>query len=291
MYRILFSICMFMIYIHCISSAPPALLSALLAGPTLNERQEQTGSTTYDQKQSGKYNIHLNIKDVAIIALDGGNSDSDIGDFGEDYYVDYDLSDFTVKPIFGLIDITSEKPSSTPAPAPTPAPALIHSEPDSELTLLFLNNTLHKFSSNVTVEEPIIKVPFSNKTQSVVILNESSTSSAGIVVTTPTSENTQSKLKPNEIPVQVVIEPVQSNSQTLRHQSDWRLRNRFRSTPSNIRRITPPRNENIGSSQIGSDNSKDKIHNSIIHKNQHRNCVVDQHGKCHSSRRFSSPIM
>lgn len=32
---------------------------------------------TYDQRQSGKYNIHLSIKDVSIISLDG-DSDLDV---------------------------------------------------------------------------------------------------------------------------------------------------------------------------------------------------------------------
>jgi hypothetical protein len=35
--------------------------------------------TTYDQRQTGKYNIHLNIKDVQIISLEGDNFDGGLG--------------------------------------------------------------------------------------------------------------------------------------------------------------------------------------------------------------------
>lgn len=32
--------------------------------------QRSNATTTYDQRQSGKYNIHVNIKDVSIIAVE-----------------------------------------------------------------------------------------------------------------------------------------------------------------------------------------------------------------------------
>lgn len=291
---------MFMIYVNCILCASPVLLSALLAAPTLNERKEETGSTTYDQKQSGKYNIHLNIKDVAIIALGSGNTDSGgDGDFGEDYYVDYDLSDFTVKPAFGLIDsATSENPSSTTAP-----PALIHFEPDTDLNFLYQNNnTINKS----TTEEPIIKDPIVNKTQSVVILKEEpspsislidldDSSPSGVVVTTPgtielqamTNKNhvndTKQSYKPNEIPVHIVIEPTRSKMQSGHRQglnNEWRLKNRIRSTPSNIRKITPPRFENVDQSQLTGLETNRRYNT--------RNCAV---GRCQSSPRFKSPAM
>lgn len=116
---------------------PSSLLSALLPPPSSSsslqrQRPESTGSTTYDQKQSGKYNIHLNIKDVSIIALDAGSLDSGVGDFGEDYYEDYDLSDFTVKPIFGIIDIATPKPipATNATSTTTKVPSLLHDETD-----------------------------------------------------------------------------------------------------------------------------------------------------------------
>lgn len=72
-------------------------------------------STTYDQKQSGKYNIHLNIKDVAIIAVGSDDITAGIGDSGsfyEDYY-DYDLEDFTISPISAALGATTKKPVPT----------------------------------------------------------------------------------------------------------------------------------------------------------------------------------
>lgn len=289
-----------MIYVNFILCASPALLSALLAAST-NERKEETGSTTYDQKQSGKYNIHLNIKDVAIIALDSGNTESGgDGDFGEDYYVDYDLSDFTVKPVFGLVDsATSEKPSLTIAP-----PALIHSEPDSDLNFLYQNNATNKS----TTEEPIIKDPIVNKTQSVVILNAEPSQSislidlddsspSGVVLSTPgtnelqamTDKNhTNQSYKPNEIPVHIVIEPTRSTIQFGDRQgtnSEWRLINRIRSTPSNIRKITPPRFEKVDQSQLLG------LETNRRHNMRTRNCANDRFGRCQSSPRFKSPAM
>lgn len=36
-------------------------------------------STTYDQRQTGKYNIHVNIKDVSIIALESEDLAGTVG--------------------------------------------------------------------------------------------------------------------------------------------------------------------------------------------------------------------
>lgn len=38
-----------------------------------------TSNTTYDQRQQGKYNIHLNIKDVAIITFDSDTISGELG--------------------------------------------------------------------------------------------------------------------------------------------------------------------------------------------------------------------
>lgn len=35
--------------------------------------------TTYDQRQTGKYNIHVNIKDVKIISVDGEKFEGEFG--------------------------------------------------------------------------------------------------------------------------------------------------------------------------------------------------------------------
>jgi len=75
-------------------------------------RGHAAGTTTYDQKQTGKYNIHLNIKDVAIIAVGSESLSGGIGDAGsfyEDYY-DYDVNDFTINPISAALGVTTKKP-------------------------------------------------------------------------------------------------------------------------------------------------------------------------------------
>lgn len=166
--------------IHCVAGAPSEPVSSLV-----REQRETTGLTTYDQKQTGRYNIHLNIKDVAIIALEADHLDAAVGEFGEDYYDDYDLNDFTVKPIYGIIGIDTT----------TAAPPILHSEPEknelnataaSESSDEIVNTTEVVFitSSSKPIGDSALGT---NKTQNVVILNQSPTSlGSGIVVTTPT---------------------------------------------------------------------------------------------------------
>lgn len=87
------------------------------------------GSTTYDQRQTGKYNVHVNIKDVQFFSL--SDSLASIGDYGDygDYADleggfgepdDYDSSHLTVNPIFAFLGSkpTTSKPITTTA-APT----------------------------------------------------------------------------------------------------------------------------------------------------------------------------
>lgn len=321
MYGFTYLIYAFVLCMSCVLCAPPALLSALLspssaAAPSSASAparaKQETGLTTYDQKQTGKYNIHLNIKDVAIIALDADHLDSDVGDFGEDYYEDYDLADFTVKPIFGIIDITSDKPSST-----TVAPSLI---PDEMGTLA---NETEIAANSSSIEEPLIKDPV-NKTQSVVIIGPTpaspavsilngSDSSSGIVVTTPAPTPAKPSLadlanvqsahkpsifpflfptKPNEIPVQILLEPL-THKQASRHRpsANWHVRNRFHTTPSHNRRITPPHDIDDSSHSA----SHPAIGNSVYRKTslKRQNCALSQNGQCQNSnrRQFGSPTL
>lgn len=48
-----------------------SLFVVVLSAPASN--------TTYDQRQQGKYNIHLNIKDVAIITFDSDTISGELG--------------------------------------------------------------------------------------------------------------------------------------------------------------------------------------------------------------------
>lgn len=328
MYQLTYSICTFMLCISCSQSAPQALLSALLSpsaavsapsSPASSRDKHETGLTTYDQKQSGKYNIHLNIKDVAIIALDAGGVDGGVGDFGEDYYEDYDLSDFTVKPIFGLIE--TDKPSSTTAPPP-----LIHFEPDEWLATNATSANETENAPSSPIEEPIIKDPVVNdsfnKTQSVVILDENVDASSptnGIVVTTstPAPEDLPPKLtladlaniqsaqkpsvlpalfptKPNEIPVQIILDsfPLQKQSSRQRPSGNWRLKNRIRAPANHNRRITPPPEESAHYLASASSAGNNKYRKGSLNHAHRRNCVLNANGQCQNSqRRFSSPTL
>lgn len=91
------------------------------------------GLTTYDQRQTGKYNVHVNIKDVQFFSLSdsiagiGGDYGDygDEGDYGEvlagfgDTDTDYDASHLTVNPIFAFLGSkpTTAKPTTTTAVA------------------------------------------------------------------------------------------------------------------------------------------------------------------------------
>lgn len=73
------------------------------------------GITAYDQRQTGKFNIHLNIKDVQLISLKGDRFGAGVGDETVYDYGDYDYNpgDFTVNPLIALLGInnsTTDKP-------------------------------------------------------------------------------------------------------------------------------------------------------------------------------------
>lgn len=53
------------------------MIAICLCAPS--EVSRKHSNTTYDQRQVGKYNIHFNIKDVAIIALSSDDIIDHIG--------------------------------------------------------------------------------------------------------------------------------------------------------------------------------------------------------------------
>lgn len=240
--------------------------------PFQRSQTEKTGLTVYDQKQSGSYNIHLNIKDVAIIAVSNDHAGSDIDSFGPDYYDDYDISDFTVKPLHGLFGIDSSTSTSTSSPP------ILHSEPDGEsenfnLTESNIGDETTTSWTDVVLITSSTSKPFnstliiSNKTQNVIILSQDRLDSTipGIVVTTPTPSSESLPVKidpsvttevekitqaanhtasfdkniysnfPDQIPVQVVLDAPNSRRQSSLAQNKFKVR----ATPAR-RRITPP---------------------------------------------------
>lgn len=89
---------------------------------TSDAKKSSDSRTIYDQRQTGKYNVHVNIKDVQFFSL--SDSISSLGDYGSYDYGeygqvdgdgDYDISHLTVNPIFAFLGTHSKptKPSTT----------------------------------------------------------------------------------------------------------------------------------------------------------------------------------
>ncbi|XP_065093280.1 uncharacterized protein LOC135713972 isoform X2 [Ochlerotatus camptorhynchus] len=189
--------------------------------------------TTYDQRQTGKYNIHVNIKDVKIISVDGEKFD---GEFGDDTIYDYgdydyDPAHLTVSPlpIFGgpttskppksttktPVSITSTKRTTTtteapmeePPKKPASVPIRIEADPTKD------DNTTHIMSAPGTTTPP--------------------PSNIYIFKPTPNYHPSPVHYDYQEIPVEVIIEPVlkpkyrNSNSRIMANR-----RNRYRKNPA-----------------------------------------------------------
>ncbi|XP_064536690.1 uncharacterized transmembrane protein DDB_G0282483 [Drosophila montana] len=90
------------------------------AAATMPEDSE-AARALYDQRQTGKYNIHVSIKDVAIIEVDQSELDDEsyIAE-DEDYY--YDDSALTIKPIKFTTDASTATTTTTTAATTTPTP-------------------------------------------------------------------------------------------------------------------------------------------------------------------------
>ncbi|XP_070496755.1 uncharacterized protein [Chironomus tepperi] len=96
--------------------------SDVIAKENESDAKKSDSRTIYDQRQTGKYNVHVNIKDVQFFSL--SDSISSLGDYGSYDYEeygqidgdgDYDNSHLTVNPIFAFLGTVSKptKPSTT----------------------------------------------------------------------------------------------------------------------------------------------------------------------------------
>lgn len=92
--------------------------------PILNNKDILTGMakerapdtlTSYDQRQTGKYNVHFNIKDVQLFSVRGDEFNTGVGDGMEYDYGDYDYdpSHFTINPIMAMLGSESTTATST----------------------------------------------------------------------------------------------------------------------------------------------------------------------------------
>lgn len=103
-----------------------ASCAAITIEEAVNVEKLPAGSTTYDQRQTGKYNVHVNIKDVQFFSLSdalgnvGGDYGEEYGDYGAlegigEGDADYDTAALTVNPVFAFLGSrpTTAKPTTT----------------------------------------------------------------------------------------------------------------------------------------------------------------------------------
>ncbi|XP_055547783.1 uncharacterized protein LOC129731644 isoform X2 [Wyeomyia smithii] len=217
--------------------------------PTKAKLDEKRGGrkpsfTTYDQRQSGKYNIHVNIKDVQIIAVDGEKFN---GEFGDDTIYDYgdydyDPSHLTVSPfpIFGgsattkppksttkaPVAITSTKRTTTKTTAGSAKPIV-----DEELSIKPQTDTVNDTSSM----EAASPVQDDNSTYIMAAPMATTPPPSNIYIFKPTPNYHPNPVHYDyqEIPVEVIVEPVlkpkyrNSNSRIMANR-----RNRHRKNPA-----------------------------------------------------------
>lgn len=143
------------------------LLISCQANPVEQSSDDKrpAGSTTYDQRQTGKYNLHVNIKDVQFFSLSDSLASigdySDYGDYGDfegigDTDTDYDTSHLTVNPVFAFLG--SNKPTTskpTTSPPTEKLPPLASSSVTSESTLSSIKEeaTTEKASASTTIKQ------------------------------------------------------------------------------------------------------------------------------------------
>lgn len=206
-------------------------------------------NATYDQRQNGKVNVHISIKDVAIILQSdsalNGNADDDIN-----YDYDYDYDHLTVKPngIWATLGQTTAAAPINPAnPPPTPGalinPGFLPTTASSGaispgLNLSVVNGTNSELPSteneeSESEEDPmitLIQYPIPADYKPPPPLETLSEASHPYLGQNPSSESPIIKItskKPGnrtthkyawngdleEIPVEVIIEPVLKNKQ------------------------------------------------------------------------------
>lgn len=109
--------------------------------------------TTYDQRQTGKYNVHFNIKDVQLFSIRGDEFNAGVGD-GIDYdygEYDYDPGHFTINPILAMLG--ADKPFTTTTTT---------TEKPDTYDGLMANETISKISNESSVVEitskPIVTI-------------------------------------------------------------------------------------------------------------------------------------
>uniref|UniRef100_A0A0A1WNV4 Coiled-coil domain-containing protein 71 n=1 Tax=Zeugodacus cucurbitae TaxID=28588 RepID=A0A0A1WNV4_ZEUCU len=150
----------------------------------------------YDQRQSGKYNIRINIKDVAIIEMDNsGFGDENISE--EDYGY-YDEEDLTVKPL----NFTKPPKATTPHEVISTTASQQVTSPTTQATLLPT-----KLEESLSAHSTPIATTISQHNYNTHLLMDSMASQATPDVTTQESSGMSSRLLPSLHTTQKLLEP------------------------------------------------------------------------------------
>lgn len=133
--------------------------------------------TLYDQRQTGKFNIHVNIKDVQFFSVK--DSISSIGDYGSyDYgdYIDsdgdYDISHLTVSPILALL---GQKPTTPKTTTTTEKASMMESNSSETIDKNEKESSTMKQELDTTVKQQSTEAPTTSTTTSKPALTESKT--------------------------------------------------------------------------------------------------------------------
>ncbi|KAH8402467.1 hypothetical protein KR009_012210 [Drosophila setifemur] len=124
------------------------------AETTSTSEMPDAGRVVFDQRQTGRFNIHVSIKDVAIIEVGQNGLAEESYNDEEDYY--YDDSALTVKPIKLTTEPSSSTTTNTAATASPPPSAPPLPETTLAATTNFSSKPKSKNRNNLMiVETPI----------------------------------------------------------------------------------------------------------------------------------------
>lgn len=276
-----------------------AIACKSVGNPSKRQNEPQKSVEAYDQRQSGKYNIHINVKDVQLIKLDGFKigDDYSYGDYGDypDTDYDYDVSNLTTSPIWAHLGSSSEKPStSTKKPKITTQKTTTIPENSDRITSTSSTVISEKPTTSIAtpttdkISENSSNVEMFNESEDKLVLNgkPDSTTKAPIKTTTLKINNaTEASIDYEEIPVQVIYERRKHNNNYGNQQKKGgNGRKRYNRRPS-IEVIEPhslKHHKNVeimDSAEEKSDDDLDQVMNICGH-----NEVLDALGRCRTRR-------
>lgn len=243
------------------------MASICIANPIDNTKDDRkaSGLTNYDQRQTGKYNLHVNIKDVQFFAISdslagiGGDYESDYGDYAplESEDSDYDISHLTVNPIFAFLGSkpTSPKPPTTTTTTLKPDPMKVQETTTTSKTSVN-NQQPTTTDAAISIKQDIESESKPDSTTTIKPPSSETTKKPPQTITTPPKVN--ETIDYEEIPVEVLYyrNQIQKDQQAKRrHDNNGNLGNRSKNNkrqPAVVVIDDYGRNSNV---KILSDNS------------------------------------